>query len=160
MLAATGAHPSWESPDGKWFYSSSKLCDGYVHIREVVWHQSHPSLPHRGDQSSSGTTRLVHTTGGILQFRHEQHSWVPSPLEKGGRPAGSTVWASPGSTASAWTTLVSTGNLLTRWEREIVLSPSYLRIRSRRWSFIHARSSLVPRFLTSRLSSHSFLNLY
>ena len=44
-------------------------------------------------------------------------------------------------------------------ERAVILSPSYLRIRSRRWSFIHTRSSLVPRFLTSRLSSHFFLNV-
>lgn len=58
---------------------------------------------------------LTRQGGGILLFRHAQHSWVPSPLKKGGRPAGSLAWASSGSTASTGTTLVSRGDLLARW---------------------------------------------
>jgi len=33
---STGDGPSWESADGKWFYGSSELYDGYMHVREAV----------------------------------------------------------------------------------------------------------------------------
>lgn len=91
---SAGAGPSAVSPVGKGFYGSSKLCDGSVRVQEAVWHQSHPSLTCRSGQSSSGTTQLTHTGGGALPFRHTQHSWVPSPMKKGGRPDGSAAWTS------------------------------------------------------------------
>lgn len=126
---STGAGPRAVSPDGKGFYGSSKLWDGSLHVQEAVWHQSHPSLTRRSGQSSSGTTQLTHTGGGILAFRHAQHSWVPSPMKKGGRPDGSAAWTSS-SLDHPWLH----SNPLTLGVRAVTLSPSHLRIRSRKLS--------------------------
>lgn len=61
--------------------------------------------------------------------------------------------------APAWTTLGSTGNPLARWGEGSNIIPVLPQDQNQNMKFIHTRSPLVPRLLTSRLSSPSFLNV-
>lgn len=61
--------------------------------------------------------------------------------------------------APAWTTLGSTGNPLTCWGEGSNIIPVLPQDQNQNMKFIHRRSPLVPRLLTSWLSSPSFLNM-
>lgn len=152
-----GAGPSWHSPYGKGFQGSSELCDGSVQAWEAAWHQSHPFRPHGGGRSSSSRTCQIqevfccsgtHSTAGS----HLPPKKVASQLEVLHEPALAQQQAlGPPLSQQAIHSPIG--------ERGVILSSYYLKIRSRRWCFIHTRSSLVPRLITSWLSSPLFLNV-
>lgn len=117
---------------------------------EQFWHNTSPSLMTRYFAIQACTAQL----GPVS----------PKKKKKGGRPAGSTAWASSSSTESTWTTLISTVNLLKLWGEGNEIIPTLPKDQKQKTKHFHTRSSLVPRFLTSWLFNnlvlHVLLNHY